>query len=168
MAKVAPVSKKREISVVERRLKSGSIFAISAGSIPLKEPGRWELREVNSEIRTGRIREMVADKQWQFAEEADLAVVPYDIGYRILAGKLVKGVHGELVLMKMERTDFRAVQLLKDQENRRNTFGAAAVKSAIVNAASQEPDGAQAAEYLNRAVQGVDVKDSTERVSLED
>lgn len=168
MAKTLATPKKREISVVERRLKSGSIFAISAGTIPLAEPGRWELREVNSDVRTGRIREMIADKHWQFAEEGDLAVLPYDIGYRVQDGKLVKGIRGELVLMKMERSDFRAVQLLKDRENRANTFGAKAVKEAIVTAASQEKDGGQAAEYLNQAVSGVDVKDSVERVSLED
>ena len=167
MTKAPAVARKREISVVERRLKSGSIFAISAGDIPLKEPGRWTLREVNSDLRSGRIREMVSDKQWQFAEEADLAVLPYDIGYRLLDGKLVKGPRGELVLMKMERADFRAIQLWKDRENRTATFGDKAVKAAIVSAAGKQ-EGDQAAAYLDRAVSAIDVKDSLERVNLEE
>lgn len=163
-----PTSKKREISIIERRLKSGSIFAVSAGSIPLKQPKRWELRIVNSEVRNGRIREMQTDKGWEFVAVSDLAVEPFEIGFREQDGRLVRGQHGQEVLMKMEAADYREVQLLKDAENRKNTFGQKATKQAILNAAQGESGGGRGAELLDRAIQGMRVEDSQERVSLED
>jgi hypothetical protein len=134
----------------------------------LKEPTRWSLRIANSEMRDGRIREMQHDKQWQFAEEADLAVTPYEVGFRLLDGKIVRGTHGSEVLMKMEQADYRAVVAMKDKENRTNTFGSKAIKQTIIAAASREPDGAQGADFLDRAVERVKVTDSLEGVSLED
>ena len=165
-AAVAP--KKRDISVVERRLKSGSIFAVGTGGIPLKEPHVWTLREVNSEIRNGHVHAMQHEKGWEFATAADLAVEPFEVGYREMDGRLVKGTHGSLVLMKMAKTDYAEVVKLKEAENRKNTYGDKAVKQAIVAAAAREQDGAQGAEFLHRAVQSAQVVDSTEHVSLED
>lgn len=161
-------TKKREISVIERRLKSGDVWAVGSGAIPLKDPRRWELRIANSDIRNGRVREMQHEKGWDFADEADLACTPYEIGFTLLDGRLVRGMHSQEVLMKMERTDYRAVQLAKDAEVRKNTFGKKAVKRAILQAAAQEPGGDQGAEFLNRAIQSVKTVDSREAVSLED
>ena len=165
---MAKAEAKRSISVVERRLQTGSIFAVGTGGIPLKEPRRWTLRIVNSEVRNGRVHEMQHEKGWQFAEIADLAVEPYEVGFTVLDGRIVRGAHGQEVLMKMAQTDFSAVQAMKDADNRKNTFGEKAVKQAIVTAAGREQGGAQGADFLDRAVKSIQIQDSAERVPLED
>ena len=111
MAKSKPT-----ISVVERRLKSGSIFATSGRPIPLKEPKRWTLRIVNSQISDGRVWDMLAEKGWAYLEVDDLAVPAQEIGFRVQDGRIVRGTHGSEVLMKMEQADFAAVQKQKDAD----------------------------------------------------
>lgn len=160
--------KKREISVVERRLKSGSVFATGSKPMPLVEPDRWEVRVVNGQISDARLWEMQAEKGWVYLAAEDLAVEPHEIGFRVQDGRVVRGTHGHEVVMKMPRTDYRAIQKQKDRENRINTFGTAANKKAIVAAAQSEPGGARGAEFLDRAVERITIKDSLEQVSLED
>ena len=160
--------KKREISVVERRLKSGSIFSASSRPIPLTEPDRWQVRIVNSQISDNRLWEMQADKGWVYAAVEDLAISPHEIGFRVQDGRLVRGQHGHEILMKIERKDYVAIQKLKDTENRTNTFGDKAIKQAVLAAAAAEPDGARGAEFLERHLQGVSVRDTRGPASLED
>lgn len=160
---------KKEISIVERRLKSGSIFSAGSKPIPLVDPSRWQVRVVNTQISDARQWEMQAEKGWVYLEAADLAVQPHEIGFRELDGRLVRGAHGHEVLMKMEQADYRAIAKHKDTTNRANTFSPKANKDAILAAASaREGDGDQAASYLQRAVQNVKITDSVERVPLED
>lgn len=159
---------KREITIVERRLQSGSIFAASSRPIPLVDPKRWTVRIVNSQISDARLYEMQADKGWVYAELGDLAVKPEEIGFRVQDGRIVRGTHGQEVLMKMEQKDYRAIQTYKDAENRRNTFGSKALKATVVGAAQAEPGGERGAEFLNRHLQNITVTDSKELVSLED
>ena len=161
--------KKRNVSVVERRLKSGSIFSASSKPIPLTEPERWTVRFVNSQISDNRIWEMQADKGWQYAEPSDIAVPVTELGCRVQDDRIVRGQHGSEVLMKMERADYAAVQAAKDVENRRQTFGKKAVKDAIIGAAgSADGIGSQGAEFLSRNLESVTVTDSREAVSLEE
>lgn len=163
MAKV-----KKAVSIVDRRLKSGSIFGSSSKPIPLVEPERWTLRIVYSKISNAHLYDMQAEKGWVYAQPEDLAVNPVEVGFQIMDGRIVRGTQGEEVLMKMERTDYQAVQKAKDRANRENTFGKKAIKQAIVNAAAQEPGGDQGAEFLTRAVEAVSIKDSRELVSLDE
>lgn len=166
--KVEATPEKRKISVVERRLKSGLVFAGHSGAIPLKDPDRWVLREVNSEVRNGRIREMQHDLGWVYLEPDDLAVEPHEVGLSVLDGRLVKGTHGSLVMMKMERPDYQAVVKAKEEKNRAHTFGQKAIKQSILSAAQTQEGGADGAEFLNRHIGNtIQVTDSTERVTLE-
>ena len=158
--------KKKEISVVDRRLQSGSIFGTSSRPIPLTEPNRWELRIVNSQISANRLYEMQADRGWVYAVPEDLAVKPEEIGFQILDGRIVRGERGQEVVMKMERADYREIQKMKDTENRKNTFGKEAVKSAILAAAAKKPDGGRGADFLSR--HDINVTDSREVVTLEE
>ena len=158
---------KQPISVVARRLKSGSIFSAGSKPIPLAEPARWNVRVVNTTISDDRLWQMQADKGWVYLDVADLAVAPHEIGFRELDGRVVRGQQGQEVLMKMPRQDYKAVQAMKEAENKRTTFSPKSNKQAIVGAASSEL-GDQAASFLNRAVQSVDIKDSRETVNLED
>ena len=166
MAKAA----KREISVVERRLKSGSIFAAGSRALPLAEPDRWAVRWVDtSDTTRNRQWEMQAEKGWVYLEEADISVPLSDLGLRVQDGRVVRGTHGTEVLMKQLKSDYTAIKKMKDAENRKNTFSQRANKAAILAAAGQlEGDGDQAADFLNRAVNSISVTDSRERVSLDE
>jgi hypothetical protein len=167
MPKVTP-KKAKAISIVERRLKSGSIFSASSKPVPLVDPDRWTIRIVNSQISDNRIWDMQADKGWVYAAPSDIAVPLHEIGFREQDGRVVRGQHGHEVVMKMERDDYAAVQKAKDAENRKQTFGAKATKEAILSAAAGEQDGDRGAEFLSRAVQTVNVSDSRELVNLEE
>ena len=165
----ADAPNKRSVSIVERRLKSGSIFSASSKPIPLVDPDRWTVRVVNAQISEARVWEMQADKGWVYAEPTDIAVPVTELGFRVQDGRIVRGQHGSEVLMKMERADYAAVQAAKDVENRRQTFGKKAVKDAIIGAAgSAEGIGSQGAEFLSRNLDNVTVTDSREAVSLEE
>lgn len=160
---------KPTISLAERRVKSGALFAAGSRSIPLTEPGRWALRVVNTDISDARLWEMQADKGWTYAAPEDIDIEPQEIGFRVQDGRLVRGTRGSEVLMKMPTEDFRQIQAEKDRHNRVNTFGRQALKSAIVGAAAtQLQDGGRGAEFLDRAVHRIGVKDSLERVNLDD
>ena len=164
----APASKKKPISIVERRLKSGSVFTAGSKPIPLTEPDRWTIRIVNSQITDARLWEMQAEKGWVYLEVADLAIQPEEIGFRVQDGKVVRGTHGHEVLMKMPKADYQAIARLKDRENRKNTLGDKAVKAAIVSAADREDQSGRGAEFLDQAVNRIEVKDELERVRLDD
>ena len=158
--------KKRDVSVIERRLKSGRIFGTGSQPIPLVEPDLWELRIVNASISDAHVWEMQASKGWIYAAEGDLAVQPHEVGFRVQDGRLVRGTHGQEVLMKMRRADYAEIQKAKDQENHDSTFGPEANKAAIVGAAGRV-DG-RAAEYLHTNLNTLEIKDARERRSLED
>lgn len=163
----AAPQKKKSVSVIERRLKSGQVFTAGSRNIPLVEPSRWTLRIANSQVRDGHLHDLIGDKGWEFADKADLAVDPIEVGFRELDGRLVRGDKGQEVLLKMAKKDYQAVVTMKDQENRKNTFSDKAIKQTIINAASKDL-GDQGASTLDGALKSVHVTDSRERVSLED
>lgn len=154
-----PMKPKREISIVERRLKSGSIFTTSSKPIPLAEPDRWAVRIVNSQISDARVWEMQAEKGWVYVTPEDLAVKAHEIGFREQDGRVVRGTSGSEVLMKMETEDYRAIQKQKDLDNRQRTFGKKAVREAVIGAAQAEPEGARGADFLHQALKGITVTD---------
>jgi hypothetical protein len=161
-----PPKPKKPISVVDRRLASGSVFAASSRPIPLVDPKAWELRIINTQISDQRLWEVQADKGWVYAEPADIAVPVSELGLREQDGRIVRGTQGHEVLMKMPKGDYRRIQAMKDAENKTRTFGdKRKLKQDVVTAAAVEL-GDQAASFLNRA--SVTVTDSTERVSLEE
>ena len=132
----------------------------SSKPIPLAEPDRWTVRIANSQISEGHIYDLQSEKGWVYASAADLAVAPHEVGLTERDGRLVRGDKGSEVLMKMERADYAAVQKLKDQTNRVQTFGQKATKAAIMNAASAGL-GDQGASFLQRAVpNSLEVRDS--------
>mgnify|MGYP001579820631 FL=1 len=168
---MSPPAKKREISVIERRLQSGQIFALGSDAIPLREPTRWVLRIINTQISDAHLWSMQAKKGWVYAEPDDLAVKAEEIGFRVQDGRIVRGTQGAEVLMKMASPDFAAVQRQKDAENRAHTFGAKALKASVVKAAEtkpDDPDAAKGAEFLDRHLAGITVTDSVERVPLDE
>ena len=158
---------KKPISVVERRLQSGQVFTAGSSGIPLKEPKRWMIRWANSQISADHVFVMRAEKGWEYVGLDDLAVDPVEVGAHVLDGKIVKGDKGQEVLMKMPAKDYRALQMQKDAENRKQTFGSKATKQAIVAGASSQL-GDQAASYLHDQLHNISVTDSREVVNLEE
>ena len=156
MAK-APTTK-RKLSVVERRLASGSVFTAASRPIPLKEPDLWVLRVVNTAISDDRLYAMQAEKGWVYALPEDLAIDPVEVGLKVVDGRIVRGDKGTEVLMKIPKADYDAIVKMKDAENRKMTFGKKATKDAIMAAASQQL-GDEGAEFLSRTVQSMDIKD---------
>lgn len=157
-----PAKVKRAISVVDRRLQSGAIFRAGSEPIPLREPGRWTLRVVNADIHSQHVHQLRMKKGWEYAEPGDLAVAPEDVGFRLENGRLVCGAHGAEVLMKMPAFDFQRVQVAKDREVRRQTFGSQALKDSVLAAAGREPGGAEGADFLQKQLHNISVTDSRE------
>lgn len=163
---------KAQISVIERRLKSGRIFSQGSQPLPMKEPGRLTVRVVNTQISDSRLWEMQADKGWTYLTRDDLAVSPEEVGFREQDGRLVRGTHGYEVLMCMPARDYEAVQKQKDTSNRETTFSKKHIQSAVTSraAASVEDGGlgtdGRGAEFLDRAQ--LTVVDSLERVRLDE
>jgi hypothetical protein len=166
MAKSLP--KKRTISVVDRRLQSGSMFASLSRPMPLVEPNKWETHITNSQISDQRLWEMTEVKGWEYLTPQDLAVEPSAIGYREQDGRVVRGEKGHEVLMKMTIPDWKRVQKKKDEDVRRDTYGKDAAKRSILAAAGREPGGANGAEFLERSLNRIKITDTRESVSLED
>lgn len=162
--KKAIVVKERS-EIVQRRLKDP--FGQQALILPLKEPKRWELHIANSTAHSGRIAEMIG-KGWTFVTLEDLEGKVEDYGYEARDGRIVRGHRGEEVLMKMEREDFRAIQKAKAAQNITSTFGAKQVKDAILSRAEQEPDGDQGADFLNRSLRNIEIKDSLETIPVDE
>lgn len=160
--------KKKSLSIVDRRLASGSVFAASSRPIPLVEPKRWEVRIINTQISDQRLWEVQADKGWVYAEESDIAVDVSELGFRVQDGRIVRGTQGAEVLMKMAKADYQKIVSMKDAENKSRTFGDKRKLKADLVAAASGQLGDDAATFLNDHMKNVTVQDSRELVSLEE
>ena len=159
--------RKKDITVVDRRLQSGNVFRRGSRKIPSNPPGKWEFHEANSQISDQHIYEYRNEKGWDYATSADLDCTPDDVGYREMDGRLVKGDKGHLVLMKMLVPKWEQVVALKDRTNRENTFSKAKTKNDILAAAGAEL-GDEGASFLARNVNKIQITDSRERVALDE
>jgi|SRR6185436_14220950 len=159
------MAKKKDISIIERRLQSGSIFGTSSKPIPLKEPKMWALRIVNSQVNNQHLYDMQAEKGWVYVVLADLDVRPDEIGFRELDGRIVRGIKGEEVLMKMPLADYKAIQREKDKVNRAQTIGRKAARNTIMGAMHAAGDD-QGAAFMEKALKSAKIEDGVERVNL--
>lgn len=164
MAKAA----KREVTLIERRIQSGDPYGGGSLPIPLVEPQRWYVRTINTKIADNHLARVLR-LGWVYADVADLACDPADFGFSVGdGGRITLGERGAEVLMKVPLKQYGVIQKMKEAKNRENTFGAKANKAAILNAAQNEPGGDQGADFLNRTIRHMDIKDSLERVALEE
>lgn len=159
------MAKKKDLSIIERRLQAGSIFGTSSKPIPLVEPQAWTLRIVNSKVNNQHLYDMQAEKGWVYATLEDLAVKPEEIGFRVLDGRIVRGTQGEEVLMKMPAKDYKAVSKEKDKVNREQTLGRKAARNTILGAMHAAGDD-QGATFMEKALRSAKIEDGTERVPL--
>jgi len=153
---------KKQISVIERRLQSGSALQVGSTSIPLKDSTyviRWE----NGEIAPDHIWRCINVLGWEYVLPEDVACPLEEVGAKAMENRVVRGERGREVLLKMKASDYKKVQKLKTQENLRVTFDKKKVKDAVVGAVASE-HGDEAAEFIHKNV--MTVTDSRERVPL--
>ncbi len=154
MAKKLP-----KVSVIDRRLAHP--FGAPSVPITMKDGHEWALHIANDKVRSGRVHQMT-QLGWTFVDPQEIDGQPGDFGLRILDGRLVRGEHGEEVLMKMPQADFDAIADRKASLNLK-ALGSNATKAAVAQATSQEY-GDQAGETVFK---NIDVNDGRERVELE-
>lgn len=119
---------------LDRRLRGApsDLFG-SAGSkaLPLREPGRWKIKEANGDISEGgRLHEMT-ELGWAPVTAADLRedVTPEKLGLRLAEDgrTLVRGARGQLVYFKMPLDKYRVLERRKAEINAKGIGTASAV-----------------------------------------
>lgn len=152
----------KKISVIERRLQSGSALYTTSQPIPMKEKG-WTLRWENSDIMPDQIWRCVNVLGWEYVIPDDIACGLDEIGAAARDNRVVRGERGKEVLLKMREKDYKAVQKIKTRETLESTFNKKKVQDALLNAVGTE-HGSQAADFVKGT--GIEITDSREVVNL--
>jgi hypothetical protein len=157
MAKKLP-----KVSILDRR--KANPFGAPSIPITLKTPGDWTVRIVNSTVRTGRLHDMIHNKGWVYVNAEELDGTPDELGFHAKDGRVVRGEHGEEVLMKIPTADFDAVQ---DAKTRANIKGLGK-RQTLEDAANRVGKvlGDEAGETVARA--SIDINDSRVQFETED
>ena len=155
---------KKQISVIERRLQGKSVLHADALPIPLKDK-TWTLLWGNGEIQENQIWNLVNVLGWEYVTAEDLEVKPEEFGAKEVDTRVVRGVRGQEVLLKMRLSDYKKIQGKKTKENIDFTFGKQRVKADMLNAVGSAL-GSEAADFVNRA--NIEVQDARERVSMDE
>lgn len=144
------------VSVVERRLKN----PFGSGTVPitLKSEGQWAVRIVYSKLRSGHLYNMVHHKGWEFVTPDEIDGTPEEYGLTAKDNRLVRGDHGEEVLMKMRQEDFDAIQKAKQSENLKGIGQKAMAEYAAQRTAKEH--GSEAGDTVFNAFKHGEIKDS--------
>ena len=156
MAKKTP-----KVSVLERRLENP--FGSPSIDIQLKE-GKWALRVINANVRSGRVWDVIHNKGWEFVTVDELPAKPEELGFRELDGRVVRGEKAEEVLVKMPLAMFQKIQNAKAAANLKSLGKKQTVEGAAQMAAAQGL-GDEAAETIYRS--NIQVNDSRVSIDLE-
>ncbi len=152
-----------KVSVLDRRKLHP--FGAPSQAVTLKTPGLWAIRIINSKSRAGRLHDVIHNKGWVYVTPEELDGTPDEQGFEAKDGRLVRGEHGEEVLVKMLQSDFDQIQDAKSRLNLKN-LGAKQMKES----AAQETavaHGDQAGETVASQFKHLEVNDSRERVELD-
>jgi hypothetical protein len=145
-----------KVSILERRLANP--FGNNSVPITLKTEGEWEIRWVYAKLRSGRIYEMTHQKGWAFVEPHELMGDPDEYGLVAKDNRLVRGDHGEEVLMKMPKEMFHKITLAKRDFNLKQ-LGKKQMAEAAAQATAKE-HGSEAGDEVFNAFKHGDVVDS--------
>ena len=164
---VTAVVKRSEI--IARRLANpmaGGSLAIPAAHTDREGQPLVVFRIVNAEVSSDHLWRTKHVKGWEYAEPQDIKGPPTDFGFELRDGRLVRGVRGTEVLMKMLRVDYLEVQASKETYNRRQALGQKETRQAIVERASRDLEGEsdEAANFLQRSLSNVQITDTRERL----
>ena len=108
------------ISVLDRRLNNP--FGQPSFDIPLKGEKRgWVVRTFAADAEhPNRHYDAVHRLAWVPLSATDLTVSPESLGFNVAPdGRIIRGRHGEEVLMAMPKEDWEKVQAAKSEENER-------------------------------------------------
>lgn len=152
-----------KVSILDRRKLHP--FGAPSVSVTLKTPGLWAIRIINSKSRTGRLHDVIHNKGWVYVTPEELDGTPDELGFEAKDGRLVRGEHGEEVLVKMPQSDYDQIQQAKASLNLKNLGGkqtrdAVAQETALAH-------GDQAGDAVARQFQHIEVNDGRERVELD-
>lgn len=150
-----------KVSVLERR----KLHPFGAPSVPitLKTSGLWAIRIINTAMKAGRYHDIVHNKGWVPVCADELDGKPDELGFRVMDDRLVRGEHGEEVLMKMPKADFDEIQMAKASQNIKGLGQKRAVDDAAQRTAAQFGDEAGDAVYKSQMT----VTDSRVSMDLE-
>jgi hypothetical protein len=136
--------------VLERRLKGDPRYT-PAPTIPLREAGKWYVKEANSYGDLNRHYEMVHAEGYEPVTLNDLAdgVTPDSIGYRLSEDgiTLVRGERGQERLYKMSKVNRARLDARKTAMNNKGMGSAKAVREDIANATAAT-HGSEAADFV--------------------
>ena len=154
-----------KVSVLERRLSHP--FGSPSVPITLKEGGPWQIRIVNATMRSGRIGDMIHNKGWTFVHASDIDGTPEELGFRKQDDRLVRGEHGEEVLMKMPLDMFNRIQQAKAQHNL-TALGTKQTKELVANRTAAQ-FGSEAADTVHQKFdEAISIKDERGAVVLDE
>lgn len=161
--KPGPKPKLPKVSVLDRRKLHP--FGAPSQAVTLKTPGQWATRIVNTKSRTGRLHDVLHNKGWAYVLPEELDGAPDELGFESKDGRLLRGEHGEEVLVKMPQKDFDEIQSAKARLNIKN-LGGKQMREAVAQTTALE-HGDQAGETVARQFDHIEVTDGRERVELE-
>lgn len=150
-----------KVSVLERRKRNP--FGAPSVPITLSTPGRWAIRIINTAMKAGRYHDIVHNKGWVPVGATELDGKPDELGFRVMEDRLVRGEHGEEVLMKMPQADFDEIQKAKAEHNIKGLGQKRALEDAAQRTAAQFGDEAAETVYNSKMT----VNDSRVAMDLE-
>ena len=149
-----------KVSVLERRLAHP--FGAPSVPITLKDGQPWAIRIANDGVRTGRVHQVI-QLGWTYVLADEIDGRPADFGFRELDGRLVRGEHGEEVLVKMPKADFEKIQQAKADKNLRDLGGSKVKEATAARTAAKFGDEAADTVYNS----DMTVTDSRVNIDLE-
>lgn len=150
-----------KVSVLDRRKLHP--FGAPSVAITLKTPGQWAIRVVNSKSRTGRLHDIIHNKGWAYVTPDEIDGTPDEYGFDAKDGRLVRGEHGEEVVVKMPQKDFDEIQKAKSDSNI-NGLSPKKTREAVAQETSTK-FGDEAGETVFK---NIEVNDGRERIELDD
>jgi len=142
--------RRKQVEVVQRRLKGGNLFASPSQAIPLKDQSmrvRWFNRGISDD------RFFVAEQQkgWMKVHVSDVASLDAISGYdRSPEGWITRGPRGQEMLYMMPKADYQAIQMAKAAANTKR-LGSAKSRAAAAAEATAAQFGPQAGDYVEQA-----------------
>lgn len=135
-------------AVLDRRL----LHPFGSPSVPitLTTEGPWEIRFVDSQLRAGRLHDIIHQKGWQFVEAHEIDGKPDEYGLRVLDGRLVRGENGREVLVKMPKAMYDAIAERKSEINLKG-LGKKATRELAAQATAQA-FGDEAGDRVHKSV----------------
>jgi len=146
-------------AIIERRLQNP--FGDGSQAIELKDKS-MTVHVINTAVRPGRYHDVSRNKGWEPVLPEDLVGDATDYGFDVKDGRVVRGDRGNEVLMKMPTRDVQAIQMAKDEANRKKT-SPRALKQEVVGLTAQA-HGDEGGDYINRMTT---IKDERAPVPLE-